>query len=53
MNLVLAQMYNIDFEDWDIDCINKVAKTYSKVSRDIALRLQYLQDKKSEEIQQF
>ena len=37
MKFILALMYNIDLEDWDMDFINKVAKTYKKVSKDIAL----------------
>ena len=37
MKLVSALTYDIDLEDWDIDHINKVAKTYGKVSRGIAL----------------
>ena len=39
MKLVSALTYDIDLEDWDIDCINKVAKTYSKVSKGIHLWL--------------
>lgn len=26
-------MYNINFEEWDIDCINKIAKIYNKIFR--------------------
>ena len=39
MKLVLAPTYDFDLEDWDMDCINKVAKTYVKVSRGIAFWL--------------
>lgn len=39
MKLVLAPMYDIDLEDWDIDCLDKVDKTFSKVSRDIHFQL--------------
>ena len=46
-------MYDINLEDWDLDRINTVAKTYGKVSRGIALRLQHLRGKESEEIQKF
>ena len=44
-------MYDIDLEDWGIDCINKVAKTYNKVFRGIDLQLQHLRGKELEEIQ--
>lgn len=30
-------MYDIDLKDWNMDYINKVAKTFDKVSRDIYL----------------
>ena len=53
MKLVSAPTYDIDLEDWDMDRINKVAKTYGKVSRGIALRLQHLRGEEPEEIQQF
>ena len=53
MKLVLTPTYNIYLKDWDIDCINKVAQTFGKVSRGIHFQLQYLQGKKPEEIQQF
>ena len=53
MKLVSAPTYDIDLEDWDMDRINKVAKTYGKVSRGITLRLQHLRGEKPEEIQQF
>ncbi len=33
-----------------MDCINKVAKTYGKVSKGISLWLQYLEGKESEDI---
>ena len=39
MKYVLAPLYNIDLEDWNIDYINKVAKTYGKVSKGITLWL--------------
>ena len=42
IKLVSAPTYDIDLEDWDINRINKVAKTYGRVSRGIHLRLQYL-----------
>ncbi len=45
-------MYNIYLEDWDIDCINKVAQTFDEVFRGIHLQLQYLQGNNPEEIQQ-
>lgn len=35
-------MYIIDLKDWNMDYINKVAKTYNKISKDIVLQLQYL-----------
>lgn len=53
MKLVLTSTYDIDLEDWDMDYINNIAKTYGKVSKSIALWLQYLRGKESEEIQQF
>lgn len=37
MKFVLTSMYNINFKDWNIDCINNIAKTYSKISKYIAL----------------
>lgn len=36
-----------------MDCINKVTKTHSRVSRSIYLLIQHLQDKKPDEIQEF
>ena len=36
MNLILALTNYIDLEDWDLNCINKIAKTYDRVSKDIA-----------------
>ena len=33
MKLVLALMYDIYLEDWDMDYINKVFQTYDRVSR--------------------
>ena len=53
MKLVLAPTYDIYLEDWDMDCINKVAQTYGRVFRIVALRLQHLRGEKPEEIQQF
>ena len=53
MKLVLTPMYDIDLEDWDLDRINRVSRTYGKISRGIALRLQHLQGEEPEEIQQF
>lgn len=46
-------MYDIDPEDQDIDCINKVTKTYGKIFKGISFWLYYLQDKKQEKILQF
>ena len=46
-------MYDIDLEDWDLDRINRVSRTYGKISKGIALRLQHLQGEEPEEIQQF
>lgn len=40
--LVSAPTYNINPQDQDIDSIYKIAKTYDKVSKDIALWLQHL-----------
>lgn len=37
MKLVLALTYNISFKNWDIDCINNVAITDSKISKNIVL----------------
>lgn len=37
MKLVLALTYNINLEDWNMDYINNVAKTYNKISRNFAL----------------
>lgn len=51
MNLVLAPIYNINLEDWNLNCINKIAKTYSEVSKTIVLWLQYLQSEESEKLQ--
>ena len=53
MKLVSAPTYDIDLEDWDMDRINKVAKTFGKASRGIHLRLQHLRGEEPEEIQQF
>lgn len=43
-------MYNINLEDWNIDCINNIAITYDKVFKGITLWLQYLQGKEPEKI---
>ena len=51
MKLVSTPTYNIDLEDWDMDRINKVAKSYGKVSRGIIIWLQHLQGEEPEEIQ--
>lgn len=53
MKLVLTPMYDINLKNWYIDYINKVVKTFGKVSRGIYLRLQYLQSKESDKIEQF
>ena len=53
IKLVLAPTYDIDLEHWDMDRINKVAKTYGRVSRGIHHRLQHLRGEELEEIQQF
>ena len=52
MKLVSAPTYDIDLEDWDMDCINEVTKTYGRVSRGIHFRIQHLQGIEPEEIQQ-
>lgn len=51
MKLVLALMYVIYIEDWDMDCINKITQAYNRVSKVFVLWLQYLQGKELEEIQ--
>ena len=51
MKLISALTYDIDLENWDMDCINKVAKTFGKISRGIHLWLQYLRGEEPEEIQ--
>lgn len=53
MKLIMAQTYDIDLEDWAMDCINKVTKTFGEISSCIHLWLQHLQDEQLEEIQQF
>ena len=53
MKLVSAPTYDIYLEDWDMDRINKVAQTYGRVSRVVALRLRHLRGEEPEEIQQF
>lgn len=50
MNLILTLIYGINLKDWNINYINKIAKTYSKIFRDITLLLQYLQSKELEDI---
>lgn len=47
MKLISASIYNINLEDMDIDCINKVAKIYCKVFKSLVLQLQHLQSKKT------
>lgn len=37
MKLVLATTYNINLEDKNLNCINKVAKIYASVFRNIHL----------------
>lgn len=39
--LVLAPRYDVGLNDLNIDCINIVAKSYSKVSKVVAHRLQH------------
>ena len=39
MNLIMILTYNINLKDWNIDYINKVAKTYDKISKNIILWL--------------
>ena len=34
IKLILALIYNINLENEDINCINKVVHTFNKVSRD-------------------
>ena len=36
MKLVSAPKYDVYFKDWDIDCINRVAPSYGKISRIVA-----------------
>lgn len=50
MKLVLAIKYDTKLKDWDMNYIKDIAKTYSKVSRDIVLWLHYLQSDKLKEI---
>ena len=50
MKLLSTPIYDIDLENWDIDHINKDAKTYGKVSKGIALRLQHLRGEELKEI---
>ena len=42
MKLIMALTYDINLKDWDIDCINKIAKTYGIIFKDITLWLKYL-----------
>lgn len=42
MKLISTLTYDIDLEDWNINHINNVVKTYGKVSKSIALWLQHL-----------
>lgn len=42
MKLVLGLIYNINIKDSDMDYINKVTKTYVKVSKSIYHQIQYL-----------
>lgn len=37
MKFILTLIYNIDLENWDIDRINKVVKTFGRVSKGIYL----------------
>lgn len=53
MKLISASTYNIYLKDWDMYYINQIAQVYDEISRIVVLWLQYLQDIKSEEIQQF
>lgn len=53
MQLVAALTYDINLENWDINRINIIAKTYNKVFGGIVFRLQHLQGEKLEKIQQF
>lgn len=39
IKLVLTSTYKINLEDWDMNDINKIAKTHSKVSGNITLWL--------------
>ena len=51
MKLVSTPRYDADLKDWDMDRINLVAKSYSKVSRVVAHWLRHLRGEESEEIQ--
>lgn len=53
IKLILALTYDINLEDWDMNYIDKVAKTFDKVSSGIFLWVHHLQGNKLEEIQQF
>lgn len=33
----MSTEYNANHNDWDMDCIKKVKKTYDKLSKDIQL----------------
>lgn len=50
MKLVSTLIYDIDLEDLDIDCINKVVIINSKISKDIHLQIQHLLGNELEEI---
>lgn len=39
MKHILIPTYDIYLEDWDIDCINKIAQTFGWVSKSIYLQL--------------
>ena len=39
MKLVLAPRYDVNLKDWNMNCINLVAKSYDKISRVVAHRL--------------
>lgn len=53
MKLILSSTYDIDFEDYDINHINKIAKTYDKIFKSIVFWLYHLQGKKPEKIKLF
>ncbi len=51
MKLISNPIYNLNLEDWDMNYIDKVAKTFDKISKGIYLQLQHLQSNKLKEIQ--